>query len=67
MSDFLNRPVLYTKDLVQMLGVSAITIRRWWKSGKFPKPIKHSVLMWPTDAVQAWLDNSIRNSENNND
>lgn len=60
MSDPFKRPVLYMKDLIQMLGVSAITIRRWWKSGKFPEPVKHTVLMWPTEVVQEWLDNSIR-------
>jgi predicted DNA-binding transcriptional regulator AlpA len=39
-------------------GVSAATLYRWIKIGKFPPPIHLSerIRGWPSDAVQAWLN-----------
>ncbi len=43
------------KDLVQMFGRHPITIRRWWKSGKFPAPTKPSTLAWRADVIYQWI------------
>lgn len=39
-------------------GVSAATLYRWIKNGKFPPPIHlgDRIRGWPSDAVQAWLN-----------
>ncbi len=39
-------------------GVSAATLYRWIKDGKFPPPIQlgERIRGWPSDTVQAWLN-----------
>lgn len=39
-------------------GVSAATLYRWIKAGKFPPPIRlgERIRGWPSDTVQAWLN-----------
>lgn len=55
MSNSFDKPVFYMKDLVQMFGRHPITIRRWWKSGKFPAPTKPSTLAWRADVIYQWI------------
>lgn len=44
-----------TADLI---GVHHQTLRRWWKAGKFPKPINiNGILLFKNADVLAWLEN----------
>ena len=42
----------------ELVGVSAQTLWRWSKAGKFPKPIRltERVTVWAEQDVLAWLD-----------
>ncbi len=60
MNQPLEKPVFYMKDLVQMFGRHPITIRRWWMSGKFPEPTKHSTLVWRADVIHQWIEENIK-------
>lgn len=46
-----------TKDHSGLLPVSAPTIWRWCREGRFPKPFKLSerVTVWDADEVDSWL------------
>lgn len=50
------------KDLTKMLNVSAMTLWRWERSGRFPKRIQlgPNSVGWLVDDVQAWLMNRPR-------
>ena len=49
-----------TADLI---GVHHQTLRRWWKAGKFPKPINiNGILLFKNADVLAWLENVHRSS-----
>ena len=41
-----------------IVPVSAATLWRWVKSGKFPAPVKLSerVTAWPVESVRAWIE-----------
>lgn len=47
-----------TKNKPGLLPVSAETIWRWARDGRFPKPIRLSnkVTVWDAQEVQAWQD-----------
>jgi len=49
---------LRVKDLAPRLGLSANTIWRLVRQGKFPKPLKLSekVTVWKADDVLVWLE-----------
>ena len=51
------RDFLRTKDIAEMLGVSAVTIWRWRRSGDFPEPHQLGVntVGWPRAVVEDWL------------
>lgn len=59
----LKRQLLYMKDIEQLTGKHPITVRRWWEKGKFPKPIKHSVLVWRADVIAQWINQNIQQNE----
>ena len=59
----LKQQLLYIKDVELLTGRSAMTLRRWWKQGKFPKPTKHSVLIWRTDVIEQWINQNIQRNE----
>ncbi len=57
----LNSPVkkfYFIKDLENLIGRSRLTLRRWWTSGKFPKPFKLNgvTLAWDTATIDSWCD-----------
>ena len=58
-----KQQLLYIKDVELLTGRSAMTLRRWWKQGKFPKPTKHSVLIWRADVIEQWINQNIQRNE----
>lgn len=59
--DFPNLPdcaLVRVRQLAPVVGVSAMSIWRYVKDDKFPKPIKVSanVTAWRWGDVRAWLD-----------
>ncbi len=62
----ITQQVLFIDDLEQMIGRSRVTLRRWWLVGKFPRPVKlnHSTLAWHRDAIEQWINQSIKINEN---
>lgn len=42
--------------LSQRLGIHHQTLRRWWKSDKFPKPqTRNGILLFSNAEVKAWM------------
>jgi predicted DNA-binding transcriptional regulator AlpA len=46
------------RELCEHLGTTDHTLRRWWKAGLFPEPIRLGKrrLVWSCDVVNAWID-----------
>ena len=45
------------KAAANLIGVHHQTLRRWWKSGKFPKPINvNGIPMFRNADLLAWLE-----------
>ena len=61
----LNKLILRESELVEIIGVSCQTIRRWVKAGTFPKPIQLSErrIGWEFAAIKEWLEKR-KNGEN---
>ena len=55
----IKRQLLYMQDVAKLTGKHPITLRRWWNKGIFPKPIKHSVLVWKAETIFQWLNENI--------
>jgi len=49
--------LLRYEDLARETGLSRTTIRRYWKSGKFPSPIKigNGTPLWRESELIDWL------------
>lgn len=52
-----KQKILFMSDIEQIIGRNRLTIRRWWTSGKFPKPIKlnGTTLAWHSNIVEQWI------------
>lgn len=51
------------KPTADLIGVHHQTLRRWWKAGKFPKPINiNGILLFKNADVLAWLENAQQSS-----
>lgn len=45
------------KPTADLIGVHHQTLRRWWKAGKFPKPLEiNGILLFRNADVLAWLE-----------
>jgi len=44
-------------QLAERLGVSKQSLRRWWRAGLFPEPMRLGPrkLVWQPDVLNAWL------------
>jgi prophage regulatory protein len=44
-------------DVIGILPISAVTLWRWVKEGRFPKPVKLSAgtVAWRVEDVRAWM------------
>lgn len=63
MNEPLKRQLLYMEDITQLTGKHPVTLRRWWNNGKFPKPTKHSVLVWRADVIDEWINKTMRGND----
>ena len=54
--------VLFIKDVEQIVGRNRLTLRRWWSSGKFPKPVKlnNSTLSWDRTVIDQWINQKMQ-------
>lgn len=53
-----NLKVIRTKDLLEQLNISRISLWRWSKEGKFPQPLKVNgrAFGYRVQDVEDWLD-----------
>ena len=53
----IRQQLLFTKDIEKITGLSLITLRRWWRCGKFLKPVKINggLLTWHSEAIDHWI------------
>ena len=52
-------PMLHRAQVLELLGVSASTLKRYMQGGGFPRPIRPSpkVHLWPRDEVTQYFEN----------
>jgi prophage regulatory protein len=50
--------LLRKRDILQWLGVTADTLARWRRAGRFPQPLQIGprVIRWRRSDIVAWLD-----------
>ena len=52
------------KPIANLIGVHHQTLRRWWKAGKFPKPLEiNGILLFKNAEVLAWLEKTHEKSD----
>lgn len=52
-----KRKIYWLREASEKIGRPAITLRRWWNSGKFPKPsLVNSRLCWPSEIIDEWIN-----------
>ena len=56
-----SQRVLFIPDLEKMIGRNRVTLRRWWLTGKFPRPVKlnGTTLVWHSDEIDQWIEQTI--------
>ena len=61
-----KQQLLFTKDVEQITGFNRVTLRRWWREGYFPVPVKlnGSVLTWHCDDIHQWIDDITNRTTN---
>ncbi len=59
--DALSQKLLFISDVEKIIGRNRLTLRRWWTTGKFPKPVKlnGAVLVWHINSIEGWIENNI--------
>lgn len=56
-----KQQMLFIKDVEQLIGRNRLTLRRWWKKGKFPKPsLVNTCLAWRTDVIEEWINQHVK-------
>ena len=57
----LSQQVFFITDLEKIIGRNRLTLRRWWMTGKFPKPVKlnGTTLAWHSLAIHEWIKQNI--------
>jgi predicted DNA-binding transcriptional regulator AlpA len=52
-----TRQVITQDEVLAMLGISAVTLKRWYERGKFPRPLPTvRKLLWNAAAVEKFLN-----------
>ena len=59
-----KQQLLFTKDVEQITGFNRVTLRRWWRKGYFPAPVKlnGTVLTWHYDEIHQWIDGNTKHA-----
>lgn len=62
---WITQKILFIPDLERMIGRNRVTLRRWWLTGKFPRPVKlnGTTLAWHSDEINKWIEQTILNGE----
>ncbi len=65
MQQRISQKVLFIPDLEKMIGRNRVTLRRWWLTDKFPRPVKlnGTTLAWHSDEIEQWIEQAILNGE----
>lgn len=60
-----KQQILFMRDVEQIVGRDRLTLRRWWLTGKFPRPVKlnDSVLSWHYVAIEQWIKKAMNINE----
>lgn len=63
----MNPKLLYIRDVEQIINKNRLTLRRWWKAGKFPKPtlLNGTALAWSTTTIEKWIQQNLQGSKDN--
>lgn len=61
----ISQKILFIPDLEKMIGRNRVTLRRWWLTGKFPRPVKlnGTTLAWHSNEIAEWIEQTILNGE----
>lgn len=61
-----KQQLLFTKDVEQITGFKRVTLRRWWREGCFPAPVKlnGSVLTWLYNNIHQWINGNTKHAAN---
>lgn len=57
----ISQKVLFIPDIEKMIGRNRVTLRRWWMTGQFPRPVKlnGTTLAWHSDEIEEWIQKTI--------
>ncbi|VEG91211.1 helix-turn-helix transcriptional regulator [Legionella spiritensis] len=60
-----KQQILFIKDVERLIGRNRNTLRRWWLTGKFPRPVKihDSLLTWHYGVVENWINQTLNINE----
>ena len=49
--------MLTTDDVAELAGVSPQTVRRWWKAGEMPAPLRcgRRAIRWTAATIEEWI------------
>lgn len=65
----MNAPaIMRMADVVARVGVSRMTIIRWYQAGLFPRPVQLGVrsIGWHSDDIDQWLETRPKVTANRN-
>ncbi|WP_274617009.1 helix-turn-helix transcriptional regulator [Vibrio furnissii] len=53
----MSRKILSPQEVCEMMNRSLSTLNRWWKAGRFPRPLQNQgrTWGWSADAIDDWL------------
>ncbi|KTD65348.1 helix-turn-helix transcriptional regulator [Legionella spiritensis] len=62
-----KQQILFIKDVERLIGRNRNTLRRWWLTGKFPRPVKihDSLLTWHYVVIEQWIDQMLTTKDSN--
>ena len=57
----LKPKIYFIKDAEQVTGRNRLTLRRWWKDEKFPKPtLINNRLAWKAEVIDQWINQNVQ-------
>jgi predicted DNA-binding transcriptional regulator AlpA len=66
MAEIHQPKILFIKDVERLVNRNRLTLRRWWKKGKFPKPslLNGTTLAWKTEVINEWINTNLKEAPN---